>query len=123
MPYFHSLFYCSLVFMNTTLKVNPLKYPIALTTFLWEPPALKTKFLVSLIPRVGRARLPSLTTPQEGGLPHKARPDAPVDIPDCHKQEEALKLELLQGNKSQQQRISMKRTITGLPMLTSPVSL
>ena len=109
--------------MNTTLKVNPLKYPIAVTTFLLESPVLTAEFLVNLITRVGRARLPSLTAPQKGGLPLKARPDAPVDIPDCHKQEEALELELLQGKKSQQQRISIKRIITGLPMLTSPVSV
>ena len=109
--------------MNTTLKVNPLKYPFTLTTFLLESPVPTAQFLVNLIARVGRARLPSLTAPQKGGLPLKARPDAPVDVPDCHKQEEALELELLQGNKSQQQRISIKRIITGLPMLTSPVSV
>ena len=102
MPYFHSLFYCSLVFMNTTLKVNPLKYPFTLTTFLLESPVPTAQFLVNLIARVGRARLPSMTAPQKSGLPLKARPDAPVDIPDCHKQEEALELELLQGNKSHQ---------------------
>ena len=95
--------------MNTTLKVNPLKYPIAVTTFLLESPVLTAKFLVNLITRVGRARLPSLTAPQKGGLALKARPDAPVDIPDCHKQTEALVLKLLQGNKSKQQRISMKK--------------
>ena len=99
----------SLVFMNTTLKVNPLKYPFTLTTFLLESPVLTAEFLVNLITRVGRARLPSLTAPQKGGLALKARPDAPVDITNCHKQEEALELELLQGNKSQQQRISMKK--------------
>ena len=120
---FIRLLWHSLVVMNTTLKVNPLKYPIAVTTFLLESPVLMAKFLVNLIARVGRARLPSLTAPQKGGLPLEARPDAPVDITNCHKQEEALKLELLQGKKSQQQRISIKRIITGLPMLTSPVSM
>ena len=95
---------CSLVVMDTTLKMNPSFYPIVLTIFLFESPVLKAKSLVDLILWMGWARLPSTPTPHKPPLLlcFKARPDSPEDV-SCHKQEEILKLEHLQENKEYQQ--------------------
>ena len=116
------LLYCSLVVMDTTLKVNPSMYPIVFTIFLFESPVLKAKSLVDLVLRMGWARLPSPSTHHKPLLCFKARPDSPVATPTCHKQEEVLKLEHLQGRITTTKK-TIKTTITGLPMLTSPVSV
>ena len=102
-PLVHTDLYRLLMAMNTTLKVNPSIYPIVLIIFLFECPVLKAICLVDLILRMGGARLPSPSTLHKPLLGLKARPYCPgytqAGIPTCHKQEEVLKLEHLQGNK------------------------
>ena len=116
------LLYCSLVVMDTTLKVNPSMYPIVFTIFLFEFPVLRAKSPADLILWMGWARLPSPSTHHKPLLCFKARPYCPASIPSCHKQEEVLKLEHLQGRITTTKK-TIKTTITGLPPLTSPVSV
>ena len=111
-----TLLCCSLVVMNTTLKVNPSIYQIVLTIFLFEFPVLSAKYLVYLILRMGWACLPSPCTPHKPLLCFKARPYSPGDSSTCHKEEEVLKLEHQQENKEYQQwKITINKLLPAFP--------
>ena len=75
LPLVHTDLYCSLIVMNTTLKVYPSTSLIVFSIFLWEFPVLIPKSRIELIFRMGWARLPSPPTLHKPFLCFKGRPD------------------------------------------------